>query len=151
MRKTGDRIIATFDESRTFLEQSLYFLYDNQSQVAFKYILGILNSRLLSFFYRARALTNRDSIAQVKKRDLDELPIRTINFDDPADRARHDRMVELVECMLALHKQLAAEQHPQARAVLQRRIEATDAEIDALVYELYNLTDEEIRIVDGTA
>lgn len=80
---------------------------------------------------------------------LSQLPIRTINFDDPADRAHHDRVVELVERMLELHRQLAAEQHPQARAVLQRRVEATDQEIDVLVYELYGLSDEEIRIVEG--
>jgi hypothetical protein len=43
---------------------------------------------------------------------------------------------------------MAAEQHPQARTVLQRRIAATDREIDALVYALYELNDPEIRIVE---
>ena len=33
--------------------------------------------------------------------------------------------------------------------VLQRQIEATDREIDRLVYELYGLTDEEIAVVEG--
>jgi hypothetical protein len=57
-------------------------------------------------------------------------------------------MVVLVERMLALHLHLAAEQHPQARSVLQRQIVATDQEIDELVYALYELTDAEIRIAE---
>jgi hypothetical protein len=34
-------------------------------------------------------------------------------------------------------------------AAIERQIAATDRQIDALVYELYGLTDEEIRIVEG--
>jgi hypothetical protein len=66
-----------------------------------------------------------------------------------ADVARHDRMVSLVERMLDLHKKLASEGAPHVKTVLQRQIEATDREIDRLVYELYGLTDEEIAIVEG--
>jgi hypothetical protein len=65
---------------------------------------------------------------------------------------RHDRMALLVERMLALHKhkQLPEASTPQKTA-LQRQIEATDGQIDALVYELYGLTEEEIGIVEGKA
>jgi hypothetical protein len=74
------------------------------------------------------------------------------HFDDAAERAQHDHMVALVDRMLtALHKRLPAEQHPQAKTVLKRQIETTDHEIDALVYALYGLTQEEIRIVEGAA
>ena len=63
--------------------------------------------------------------------------------------SRHDRMVELVEHMLTLHKQLAAAKIEHGKTALQRQIEATDRQIDALVYELYGLTAEEIKIVEG--
>ena len=75
-----------------------------------------------------------------------QLPIRTIDFSDPADVARHDHMVSLVEQMLALHKQLQEARTPHEKTALQRQIEATDGQIDALVYELYGLTEEEIRM-----
>ena len=77
--------------------------------------------------------------------------IRTINFSDPAAVTRHDRMVLLVERMLTLHKQL-----PESLALLTKKtalasglIEATDHQIDVLVYELYWLTEDEIAIVEG--
>ncbi len=56
-------------------------------------------------------------------------------------------MAELVERMLSLHKKL-----PKAKGAvkttIERQIAATDKSIDALVYELYGLTDKEIRIVE---
>jgi hypothetical protein len=58
-------------------------------------------------------------------------------------------MVEPVERMLDLHKQLPEAKTPHERKSLQRTIAATDRQIDALVYELYGLTDDEIRIVEG--
>ena len=75
-----------------------------------------------------------------------------IDFTFLADLARHNRMVALVERTAAgvdLHKKLAAEGAPHVKTVLRRQIEATDRQIDALVYELYGLTDDEIAIVAG--
>ncbi len=60
-------------------------------------------------------------------------------------------MVGLVETMLKLHKDLPRIQTPHEQESLQRQIAATDQQIDALVYELYGLTKEEIRIVEGGA
>jgi hypothetical protein len=54
----------------------------------------------------------------------------------------------LVERMLALHQQLTAAKMPNEKTHFQRQIEATDREIDRLVYELYGLTEEEILIVE---
>ena len=65
-----------------------------------------------------------------------------------ADVAPHDRMVSLVERMLDLHKRVAVEQTPHVKTVLQRQIEATDRQIDALVYELHGLTEAEIAVVE---
>ena len=70
--------------------------------------------------------------------------------DLPCTRKAADyEMVALVERMLDVHQKLAAATTPADKKLYQRQIEATDAEIDALVYELYGLTEEEIAIVEG--
>ena len=148
LRKTGDRILATFDDSGIFPEQSLYFLFNNRSPLDFKYLLGVLNSVLVTFYYRNRLITNRESIAQLKKIHLDVIPIRTIDFSDPKDKVHHDRMVNLVEQMLELHKRLVAAKTPTEKTMIQRQIDTTDKQIDRLVYKLYGLTEEEIKIVE---
>jgi len=56
-------------------------------------------------------------------------------------------MVQLVQRMLDLNKSLAAAQTPNEKTALQRQITTTDQQIDKLVYELYDLTDDEIAIV----
>ena len=67
----------------------------------------------------------------------------------PADAARHDRMVALVEKMLNLNKRLAAAKAAHEKEVLAGMIDATDRQIDRLVYELYGLAEEEIAVVEG--
>ncbi len=52
--------------------------------------------------------------------------------------------------MLELHPRLRAAQTAADREMLQRQIDATDAAIDALVYELYGLTEAEIKIVEAS-
>ena len=72
---------------------------------------------------------------------------------DPADKARHDRIVALVDDMLRLQQEHgeAERELEDRRHDLKRKIDAVDAEIDRLVYELYGLTEEEIMIVEGQA
>ena len=121
----------------------------NNRQLLSRYVLGILNSRLLFWYLKFISNRFRGGWITCTKQYVGKLPIRTINFSDPTDIARHDRMVDLVGQMLDLHKQLAEAKAPQAKTVLQRQIETTDRQIDRLVYELYELTEDEIRIVEG--
>jgi hypothetical protein len=51
--------------------------------------------------------------------------------------------------MLGVHKQLATAKSAAQKAIVQRQIDATDAEIDRLVYDLYGLSAEEIALVEG--
>jgi hypothetical protein len=93
------------------------------------------------------------AVGRVMVLTFDQYPDRfddiyTTNFDDPTDVARHDKMVALVERMLELHRKLAAAAIRSDRRLYQRQIEAADRQIDALVYELYGLTEEEITIVE---
>ena len=111
-------------------------------------VLGLLNSRLL--FWRLRSISNvfRGGWVTCTKQYVETLPIRKMDLSQEADKARHDHMVQLVEQLLALHQQLAAAKAPHDRTVLQAQIDATDRQIDRLVYDLYGLTEEETRIVE---
>jgi hypothetical protein len=113
------------------------------------YLLGILSSKVADIIIHSISSTKQGGYFEYKPMYVSQIPIRTIDFSDPADVARHDSLVSLVERMLALHKQLQEARTPHDEIALQRQIEATDRQIDALVYELYGLTEEEIRIVEG--
>jgi hypothetical protein len=121
-----------------------------QCQLKPEYVLGLLNSKLL--FWRLQGMSNffRGGWITCTKQYFGELPIRTINFSDKSDKAAHDRMVKLVEQMLEMHKKLAGARTPQEKTALERQIVATDTQIDRLVYDLYGLTEDEIKIVEGS-
>ena len=102
----------------------------------------------MAFYIRHYFDEVNDAFPQIKVGQLKSLPIRTIDISDPTDVARHDRMVSMVQQMLDLNKRLAAANTDQEKNVLKRQIEATDRQIDLLVYELYGLTDEEIALVE---
>ena len=59
-----------------------------------------------------------------------------------------DKMVSLVDSMPALPKRSAVAKNPNDKVQLEREIESTDRQINQLVYELYGLTEDEIKIVE---
>ena len=59
-------------------------------------------------------------------------------------------MVQLAERMLTLHKDKVAARLTTEKNMLQMQIDATDTQIDRLVYDLYGLTEDEIKVVEGT-
>jgi len=122
------------------------------SSINLKFLLGLLNSKLLSFCYRTifGGNTLQGGYLQIGPPQLRTLPIRTIDFDNPKDKIMHHRMINLVGRMLDLHKRLAAAKIPAEKTRLQRQISATDSQIDRLVYQLYNLTEEEIKLIEET-
>jgi hypothetical protein len=76
---------------------------------------------------------------------MEHIPVR---LGETATKAVEDRMSASADTMLSLHKRLAAEKLPQKREQIEREIAATDRQIDQLVYQLYGLTEDEIRIVE---
>ena len=80
---------------------------------------------------------------------MNDLPFPKIDIArNHVDVNLHDKMVAQVESMVRLKNSFAAAKTSMGKQMVQRQIETTDEQIDALVYELYELTEEEIRIVE---
>jgi type I restriction-modification system DNA methylase subunit len=149
--KGNYKICATYvEETYCNYKTILNIIYGKDRILSMKFLLGILNSRLVSFIYPL--ISNKivkDNFPRLSVGDLRLIPIRTINFDDAADKARHDNIVKFVEQMLAAKAKHAAAATESEKNRLDIQIEALDRQIDAAVYELYGLTEEEIKIVEG--
>ena len=141
----------TIDANGFYHNTQVYsFLLPSNASEDLKYWLGILNSELMWWFLVTTGNVLRGGYFRFKTEYLNPFPLRTIDFAKPAEKDRHDRMVSLVERMLALQKQLAAAKTDHAKTNIERQIDATDAQIDKLVYDLYGLTEDEIKIVEGS-
>lgn len=142
------RIYASIDQSGYFVDQSLYVLLPKESRYRSEYHLALICSTLLGFVFNLTDGDRKKTFPKIKGDQIKRLPIRPIDFDNPDDVAKHDNMVTLVERMLALHQQKAGETNPHTLKQLETHFTATDRQIDRLVYQLYDLTDEEIALVE---
>jgi len=142
--KIRRRIIAAVEKRKTATLKTVQQIYfDKISAYSLEYILGIINSNLLNFY------CSHFLVDDINKVYIEQIPIRIINFDNPDDKHLYDQIVFLVERMLDLNRKLKESALQQEKEVLQRQIEATDSQMDQLVYKLYDLTEEEIKIVKG--
>ena len=110
-----------------------------------KFILGVLNSKLVGFFWLTMFSDFKSSFPQVTIFSLAQLPIHSGKEVKPCDH-----LIALVDKMLTLTPALRTAKSDAEKTTLQNALTKTDREIDQLVYQLYGLTPEEIALVEGT-
>ncbi len=113
-----------------------------------RYLLGILNSKLLRAFWSARFYDRRRTFPKIKGTYLKQLPVVLPDSSTAVGRGLQNRMTKLVAEIIALNQVFAAAKTPHSRTALEAQIAAADRQIDRLVYELYGLTEDEIKIVE---
>jgi len=155
-RQTADSIVATIDNHPYLVDKTLHAVRIKDASAkdfSLEYLLGILNSKLATYVYRDFAKEEGRLFAQVKTFIMKELPIRQIDFTNQSEKQAHDNIVAHVEKILELNKKLAPirEIYSDEREELLKEIAKTDKEIDSLVYDLYGLTEAEIKIVEANA
>ncbi|MFH0800726.1 MAG: DNA methyltransferase [Pseudomonadota bacterium] len=111
------------------------------------YICAVLNSKLIWKWY-SHVAKRRGVGLEINGNVLARTPIKEIDISCERECAIHQVLVDLVRKMIELHAKHDTARAPNRKTVLHRQIDATDRQIDQLVYELYGLTKEEIRIVE---
>jgi len=114
------------------------------------FMLGLLNSSISTFFLKKTSSVFRGGYIALNRQYIEEIPLPPVSLVQKSDKAAHDRMAQLVEQMLGLHRQRTNAHTPQEQTALERQIAATDTQINQLVYQLYGLTADEIKLVEGT-
>ena len=113
-----------------------------------KFLLGLLNSRLLAFHLRAVCPPKLSGYTRFSTTALNKLPVPILDLARKGDRRAYENLIKAANEMLVLQGNLEGDTTEHEQAVTQRQIDATDKQIDQLVYVLYGLTDAEIRIVE---
>lgn len=146
------RLQATYTDRDFVTNKSMQSVLLTDTRYQIEYLLALLNSRLLSWYFLAvQSVGRRDDFPKIVLKQTRELPFRLLDWSSSKEKKCHDRLVGLVDEILPLQKKLLAAKTAHERQALERQIETTDRQIDQLVYELYGLTEEEIRIVQEEA
>ncbi len=167
IRRVGSDLQATIDTEQFWNLNTIYNLHlkDNNYEL----VLGIFNSKLISFWFKNKFVFEDKLFPYARVSQLEQIPIPKIDFTNPTQKQQHNKLVELVTQMLASKKQLAAANSSPKEMTsfqkmsslpltlitdsdknfLQNKCNSFDRQIDNLVYTLYGLTEEEIKIVEG--
>jgi Eco57I restriction-modification methylase len=110
-----------------------------------RYLLGLLNSRLLTFRFRGLGKLTGPNMWEAFDNSIGQLPIRRIDFESVDDVALHDRVVVLAQ---QIEQSLVAKESGLSsadRSVAARRAEALIDQLDGIVLDLYGISDDEER------
>ena len=150
VRQSADAIITSYSNQPCVSPYSIFALNKLENKYSIKFLLGLLNSNLITEFAKNEKiiLSGEGKQPQIRKSGLSKIPIIKLNFSNK-EKAQHDRMVSLVDQMLIIQKKLHEASSPIEKKQYQKEANILDQQIDNLVYELYELTPEEIKIVEG--
>jgi type I restriction-modification system DNA methylase subunit len=114
-----------------------------------KYLLGLLNSSLVNYFYRNISSSYRGGYLRFIYQYLAQIPILKINNDDKRYSEKQSEIISLVHQMLDSQKKLADTKLESEGKLFQQKADLIDKQINELVYDLYKLTAEEIEIIEN--
>lgn len=137
------RVVATIVDPIAYFADSTNSIVSTAKEHSLEYVLGILNSKLIQWRFKLTSTNNN-----VGTNELEALPLRVIDFGDPLDRRRHALLTSLVKDLIAAAAAPAIDS--RALELQSRKMAGLDRQIDTLVYELYGLTEDNIRTVEAT-
>ena len=149
IRQIGAYPIATFVPANTFTLNTIYNVYLKENNIAnLKFILGIINSSTMRFFWKKNNSDEKKTFPKIKKEAILSIPIPLIEKDFKR-KNHHDEIIKNVDILLKLKVEIKSEKLQTKIEHLKQRIEHSEEKIDQLVYALYNLTEKEIKIIEG--
>lgn len=142
---TTSKVICTSIDSDNYYATDALYLFKIKKEIgiAEEYVIAIIQSKLFQLLYDLNIQGGQRVIPQIKAANLYDLPFPN------QDKKLHDQIVVLVKTILSLHKEKQQTTSPEKLEQLHQRINYTDEKINQLVYQLYGLSEEEIKIVEG--
>jgi type I restriction-modification system DNA methylase subunit len=140
---------VAYSEEEYYNNPAIINCISKGTQYSFLYLLGLVNSHLIAYLHFSSSPKARKGVfPKILVNDVRKLPIKQIDFSDDSAKKIHDKLVAIVEVILDLNKKIQGTKGSEIEQI-KKQIEKTDIEIDRLVYKLYGLTEEEIKIVEN--
>ncbi len=146
IRQIGALPIATFVSANIFTLNTIYNVYLKEKIIPdLKFILGIINSNVIKFFWKKSNSDVKKTFPKIKKEAILSIPIPEIN----GDKSIHDDISKLVDQLIKLNEELREQKLETKKNQIQSKIDYCENRINEIVYQLYDLSKEEIKIVEG--
>ncbi|PKL92980.1 MAG: hypothetical protein CVV21_01140 [Candidatus Goldiibacteriota bacterium HGW-Goldbacteria-1] len=123
------------------------FYFEEKADVDIYYILGILNSRLMEWYYKKTTVPKANEFFIYKTMFLKNLPIFVIDKKDEAQVVRQKRISDLVKTVLLLSSQLNNNRKGAQGNQIDKEIDSVMQKIDEEIYGLYKISQEEVELI----
>lgn len=150
-RRVGDSLMGALDKKQFYALNTLVAMNKKEGiELDIQYFLALFNSTLLNFYYQTFLKSTKKVFSEIQARQVKQLPIRAIDFENTSEKNIHDSLVDLVDKMLSLNKRLnqLKDKETTEKKGIEKEIEKTDAKIDEMVYDLYRITEKERGIIE---
>lgn len=141
IRQTADSIIATYDNKSFYPMDTVHIIYE--SKIDLKILLGILNSEIFNKLYQSMVPEMGKVFAEVKIANLKKIKIPNIQLIN----SKKEKIEAIVDEILSSNKNLLSNNQENINT-LQRKIAHLEDKLNDIVYQLYNFTPEEIKILE---
>ncbi len=131
IRETGSNITCIYLNEKLLSTRSLYSILPNEN-IESKYLLGCLSSKLIQYFYEIEFKADTDVFPKIRIAQVKRIPIKETS------KSEQLKVIEIVDKIINSKKQ-----NPTTDTT------HLETQIDQLVYALYDLTAEEIAVVEG--
>lgn len=143
IRQTADRIIATIIGKDIICRNNLHILYSDA--IDHRLILGVLNSKLIDFYYYQINPERGENLAEVKKSHVEQLPMPIITEHN---RALSENIIKNVQTLLNTKPKLKTVRTDKEKGVYQKHIDVLEKQINDDVIRIFGLTDEEKILIN---
>lgn len=140
IRKTGDSLIVALDLEKLFHLDIIHALIVKDDHYDLRYIMSILNSKAINYYYKTTTLSSGRVMPQVNIETVEKIPIKKISLEEQS------KFIEIVNNILETDRGKNKVDNDNSESL----IEQYKTDIDKLVYELYGLTKDEIKIVESS-
>ena len=118
-----------------------------ETALSIHYLQAVLSHPVIEAMVQARGSAFRGGYRSHGKQFVKDLPIRPIDFTDAEDRARHDRIVNLVQSLIQATERIATATIPERRRQAERQARRLRRTVEQAVGALYGLTEADLRAV----
>lgn len=136
---------ATYSDKTEYILDNIYIIHINKDGILLKYLLAILNSRLMNFYYRYRYSQTHigGGYFAINGKQLENLPIKVI------DKAKQKEIISIVDEILAIKSRLnlLEESNTDEKKRLEAKIDQYEAQINDQIFKIYGLSKAEISII----
>jgi hypothetical protein len=138
---------AAYNEGNSFIMDRIYYLIPKDAEkINLKFVVGLLNSKLIDFFYKINFSSTHvgGGYLDLRGSQIEQLPIRIPENDE------QETVAKLVDKAMLLKKQMREMESKKTdkRNSLELESYSTNSEINKLIYKIYNLTNKEKDVVE---